>query len=205
MQVQPHVTSAASLAHTHLLLIHPERPPRAPSPMALPGRPFPSCLVLPSRVPCRVIRSSHLPQASCPLCPGEASLVSGGRNKRYPRGLPHTAQRSAPAYWPRLSDGPGLGSRWPAASRASHLTPVLPTGASLSNSVLTAQKGRPFTCPSQLTGLSWAGPSQDTELTWAGTRQGSAPSNPARSPRCRAPQPACRSELTLSTSEQDLN
>ena len=54
-------------------------------------------------------------------------------------------------------------------------------------------------------GLLWSGSSQDTELTWAGTRQGWAHRNRARSPRCRAPQPTCWSELTLSTSEQDLN
>ena len=46
---------------------------------------------------------------------------------------------------------------------------------------------------------------EDMELPWAGTRQGWAHRNRARSPHCRALQPTCWSELTLSTSEQDLN
>ena len=65
-----HVTRAAFLDHTHHLLVHfqlrAERPPRAPSPVALPRRSLPSSPVLPSHVPCRVTRSSHhLGQAVC--------------------------------------------------------------------------------------------------------------------------------------------
>ena len=48
--IQSHITRAAFPDHTHHLLVHsqlrPERPPQAPSSMALPGRLLPSGLVL---------------------------------------------------------------------------------------------------------------------------------------------------------------
>ena len=53
------------MGHTHHLLVHsqlkPERPPRVPSPVALPGHRLPSCLVLLSHIPFRVTRSPHHP------------------------------------------------------------------------------------------------------------------------------------------------
>ena len=71
-QIQPHVTRAAFLGHTHHLLVHsplrPERSPRAPSPLGLSGRSLPSGLACPSHSPLRVTRSSHRPgQAVCPV------------------------------------------------------------------------------------------------------------------------------------------
>ena len=86
-QTQSHVTRAAFLDHTHHLLIHSQlRPER--SPWALSPRLCLGALSLwsgPSNhVPCRVTRSSYHPWAGCLLCPGEASVVSGERNKRYP-------------------------------------------------------------------------------------------------------------------------
>ena len=76
MWVQHHVTGAAFLGHSHRLVIHSQLRPRKSrplSPTALPGHPLPSCLVPPSRVHCRVTRSSHQPGAGCPSCPWEAS------------------------------------------------------------------------------------------------------------------------------------
>ena len=75
-----------------------QKSPLGPEPHGSAWAPTHSCLVRPSHVPCRVTRSSHLPQVSCLLCPGEASMVSGGRHKRYPWGLPHAAQWPAPTY-----------------------------------------------------------------------------------------------------------
>ena len=61
-------------SHSPLLVLsqlRPQKPPRAPSPMALPGRSLPSGLVLLSHIPCRVARSSH--------CPGQAVCSVLGR------------------------------------------------------------------------------------------------------------------------------
>ena len=66
------ITRAAFLDHTHHLLSTPSSKQKG-----LLG------LVLPSHVPCLVTRSSHCSWAGCLLCPGESSVVSGGRNKRY--------------------------------------------------------------------------------------------------------------------------
>ena len=63
-------------------------------------------LVLPSHVLCLVTWSSHHAWAGFLLCPREASVMSGGRNKRYPCG--HTpAQQPVPTYWLFTRDGPG--------------------------------------------------------------------------------------------------
>ena len=75
-----------------------QKSPLGPEPHGSAWAPTPSCLVRPSYVPCSITRSSHLPQAGCLLCPGETSMVSGGRHKRYPWGLPHAAQWPAPTY-----------------------------------------------------------------------------------------------------------
>ena len=75
-QIQPHITRAAFLGHTHHLLIHsplrPERPPRALSPLALSGRSLPSGLARPSRPP-QGHQELPPPGAGCLPCPGEAS------------------------------------------------------------------------------------------------------------------------------------
>ena len=92
------VARTAFLGHSHPCSFppssEPERPPPAQSPEAPTGRPLPSCLVPPSRVPCRVTGNSHGPGAGCPRWPGAgvgwSSEASGRRNKRYPRGLPHS-------------------------------------------------------------------------------------------------------------------
>ena len=89
-----------------------QKGPLGPEPHGSAWAPTSSCLVRPSHVPCRVTRSSHLLQAGCLLCPGEASVVSGGRHKRYPWGLPHTAQWPAPTYSPHHSGWMGSGGLW---------------------------------------------------------------------------------------------
>lgn len=75
------VTRAAFLGHSPHVFIHSQLRPRKArplSPVALPGRPLPSCPAPPSHVHCRVTRSSHQPGAGCPFCPWEASEVSSG-------------------------------------------------------------------------------------------------------------------------------
>ena len=67
------ITRATFLYHTHQLLSTPSSEKKGPL-----------VLVLPSHIPCLVSRSSHRFWEGCLLCPGEASVVSGGRNKRYP-------------------------------------------------------------------------------------------------------------------------
>ena len=81
MWVQHPVTRAAFLGHSPRMFIYSQLRPRKSrplSPVALPGRPLPSCPAPPSHVHFRVTRSSHQPGAGCPFCPWEASVVSSG-------------------------------------------------------------------------------------------------------------------------------
>ena len=103
-QIQPHVTRAAFLGHTHHLLVHsplrPERSPRAPSPPGSVWALTPLWPGLSLSQPPQGHQELPPPRAGCLPCPGEASVVSGLRNNRFLCGLPHTAQRPAPAYQP---------------------------------------------------------------------------------------------------------
>ena len=114
-RIQSQVTRAAFLDHTHHLLVHsqlrPERPPWAPSPMALPGALSP--LQPGSSLSCPLQGHQELPLPGQAVCPGEASVVSGARNNRHPWGLP--TQYSGQLLPPDLFtlDGPRLGSGAP--------------------------------------------------------------------------------------------
>ena len=90
------ITRAAFLDHTHQLLSTPSSEQKSPL-----------GLVLPSHIPCLVSRSSHRFWAGCLLCPGEASVVSGGRKKRYLCGLLHQHSNQYPATDLFTLDGPG--------------------------------------------------------------------------------------------------
>lgn len=97
MWVQHHVTGAAFLGHSHRLVIHSQLRPRKSrplSPTALPGHPLPSCLVPPSNVPCRVIRSSYPPTAGWPLCPGRGAARCQWKKTRGSRGASLTQLNS---------------------------------------------------------------------------------------------------------------
>ena len=72
-----------------------ERPPWAPSPMALPGRSLPMAGPSLSH-PLQGRQKLPLTGTGCLLCPGEASMVSGARTNRCLWGLPQAAQRPAP-------------------------------------------------------------------------------------------------------------
>ena len=101
-QTQSHVTRAAFLDHTHHLLIHsqlrPERPPRAPRPMALPRALNPLWPGPSLTCPLQGHQELPLTAAGCLLCPGEASVVSGARTNRYLWGPPmlHSSQLLPP-------------------------------------------------------------------------------------------------------------
>lgn len=100
------------------LPLRPQRPPRAPRPLALPGPSLPSGLALPFHSPCRVSGSSHHPgQAVC--CPGEAPCCQVGPPTQ------HSGQHPPPALFPL--HGPRAGSG-PTVCPGSHLIPALPTG-----------------------------------------------------------------------------
>ena len=157
-QGQSYVTRAAFLAHTHHLLIHsqlrPERPPRVPSPVALPGHPLPSCLVLLSRTPFRVTRSSHHPgQAVC--CVLGRPLWCQEEETRGTCGASHTQHSGQhPPTDCFTLDGPRVGSGAPlhvlvliSSQRCLH------GSQSLSYSVLAAQIGCSFIHPSQEHGV----------------------------------------------------
>ena len=114
-RIQSQVTRATFLDHRHHLLVHsqlrPERPPWAPSPMALPGvltplQPGPSL-----SCPLQGHQEHSLPGQA--VCPGEASVVSGARNSRHPWGRPtqHSGQLLPPDLF--TLDGPRLGSGAP--------------------------------------------------------------------------------------------
>ena len=134
-------------SHSPLLVLsqlRPQKPPRAPSPMALPGRSLPSGLVLLSHIPCRVARSSH--------CPGQAVCSVLGRppwcQVQEPTGTwgapPCCTAASSCLLTSSLWVGPG-----PTVCPGSHLIPVLPMGELLGYSVPAAQRGSSFTHPSQ--------------------------------------------------------
>ena len=90
------ITRATFLDHTHHLLSTPSSEQKGPL-----------GLVFPSHVPCLVTRSSHRFRAGCLLCPGEASVVSGGRKRRYLCGLLHQHSNQYPATDLFTLDGPG--------------------------------------------------------------------------------------------------
>ena len=116
-QDQSYVTGATFLAHTHHLLVHsqlrPERPPQVLSPMALPGHPLPSCLVLLSHIPLRVTRSSHHPgQAVC--CVLGRPLWCQVEETRGTCGASHTEHSGQHPPTDRFTlDGPRVGSGAP--------------------------------------------------------------------------------------------
>ena len=118
-QTQSHVTRAAFLDHTHHLLIHsqlrPERPPRAPRPMALPRALNPLWPGPSLTCPLQGHQELPLTAAGCLLCPGEASVVSDERNNRYLCPPTPAPQHSGQLLPPDLLtlDGPRVGSGTP--------------------------------------------------------------------------------------------
>lgn len=188
-RIQPPVTRAAFLGPTHTCSSTPRSDQRGPLGPRAPGsvwaltplRPGPSL----SR-PLQGHQELPLPGAGCLPCPGEALVVSGLRNSRFLWGLPHTAQRPAPAYRPLPVDGPGG-----------------PMGESLSYSVPASQRG-----------CSFAHPSQELRVLGGRLLPGYGAQVPHRAQHpgtvyrdlvAEHPQSTCWSGLTPSPSEQDLN
>ena len=148
------ITRAAFLGHTHHLLVHsqlrPERPPQAPSSMALPGRLLPSGLVL---------LTSPAGPPGAPTARGRLFALSWGGlhgcQVQEPTGTcgashtQHSGQHPPTALF--TLDGPRVRSRThtPLCVLVLNLIPVLPTGKLLSYSVPAAQRGCSFTHPSQ--------------------------------------------------------
>jgi len=152
--IQSHITRAAFPDHTHHLLVHsqlrPERPPQAPSSMALPGRLLPSGLVL---------LTSPAGPPGAPTARGRLFALSWGGlhgcQVQEPTGTcgashtQHSGQHPPTALF--TLDGPRVRSRThtPLCVLVLNLIPVLPTGKLLSYSVPAAQRGCSFTHPSQ--------------------------------------------------------
>ena len=140
--IQSHITRVAFLDHTYHLLVHsqlrPERPPQAPSSMALPGRLLPSGLVL--------LTSPEGPPGA-PTARGRLFALSWGGlhgcQVQEPRGTcgashtQHSGQHPPTALF--TLDGPRVGSRAPLCVLVLNLIPVLPVGKLLSYSVPAAQ------------------------------------------------------------------
>ena len=155
-------------------------------------------------LPVLVTRSSHHAWAGFLLCPREASVMSGGRNKRYPCG--HTpAQQPIPTYW--SLQGVGLGV-FQGTSHSMSLFSSNPSTAHMRVAKLLCDDcTERILVHSHLPG-AWGSYGQAPPRIWGShgqlSHRAQHPGTVHKALIAEHPHPLCWTDLTLSPSEQDL-